>query len=228
MSTASEQAILPAFAPAEQARRTHASRRWERILIVLGVCLPVPVLAATGLSIPLPATVERIAAALVPWAQEANLDPNQTLARGSIVLAPGEESVGGSEERITVRPSRGSAEPRSHAGRSLPADEGGGGSEAAGSTRTTTKKKTAGQSQAGQSQEPVSAEPTPTDPGTTEPGTEPKPDPGGQPSPVQDTVNQVEKTTQPVVDEVQATVDGVAGTGGAGATVDGIVSGLGQ
>ena len=57
-----------------------ALRHWERALIVLAVCLPVPVLAATGLSIPLPSTVERLAAALVPWADTASFEENEAAA----------------------------------------------------------------------------------------------------------------------------------------------------
>jgi hypothetical protein len=73
--------------------------RWERILLVLGVCLPVPLLAATGLSIPLPATVERLAAGLVPFAQAATRqDASSARApRGVIVRAPGEAAPEGSE-----------------------------------------------------------------------------------------------------------------------------------
>jgi hypothetical protein len=60
--------------------------RWT--LALLGVCLPVPVCAVSGLSLPLPATVERIAASLVPWADGVAMSANEALgtgARGSIV-----------------------------------------------------------------------------------------------------------------------------------------------
>src|SRR5688572_1496191 len=76
------------------------SPRWERLLIVLGICLPVPVFAATGLTIPLPATVERLAAALVPWVETAMVDSNRALLRGTIILAPGE----GREAAVPARP----------------------------------------------------------------------------------------------------------------------------
>ena len=64
----------------------------RRILPFLGICLPVPLLAATGLSLPLPATVERLAARLVPFAEAATLetDPSTGRRRGVIVRAPGE------------------------------------------------------------------------------------------------------------------------------------------
>ena len=44
------------------------------LVVAAGICLPVPLLAATGLSVPLPNVVERIAAALVPWAEPVALD----------------------------------------------------------------------------------------------------------------------------------------------------------
>jgi uncharacterized membrane protein YgcG len=68
--------------------RARIQRHWERTLIVLGICLPVPALALTGLSIPLPTTVERLAAALVPWAETSSAAGNDALstgARGAIV-----------------------------------------------------------------------------------------------------------------------------------------------
>jgi hypothetical protein len=86
-------------APEHPIRR--ASRRWDRILVVLGVCLPIPLCAATGLSIPLPAPVERLAVALVPWADAATLDGNEALTggeNGSIVHAPGEGPGDGQED----------------------------------------------------------------------------------------------------------------------------------
>jgi hypothetical protein len=61
----------------------------DRLLVVLGVCLPVPVFAATGLSLPLPATVERMATELVPFAQPVTT-PTGGIAGGSIVLTEAE------------------------------------------------------------------------------------------------------------------------------------------
>jgi hypothetical protein len=59
-----------------------------RLLAVLAVALPVPVFAVLGLSLPLPATVERIAAQLVPFG-----DAGSPAVRtdGTIVLVPGEQ-----------------------------------------------------------------------------------------------------------------------------------------
>src|SRR5688500_6722060 len=68
---------------------------FQRILLFLGVCLPVPLLAATGLSIPLPATVERLAAGLVPFAEAATLEADDSAGakRGVIVRTPTQKTV---------------------------------------------------------------------------------------------------------------------------------------
>lgn len=183
------------------------SRSWERALVVLGICLPVPLCAATGLSIPLPGPVERIAAGLVPWADSATLDANAALTRGaggSIVFAPGERSAEQSDD-----PDRGDlADGRSESG----------GSGSADGEPSKTKDE-------GKDQDPVKTDPGGTDPGGTDPGGT---DPGGDPSPVDDTVNQVTETTDPVVDEVEGTVTGIVDTGETEGTVDGLVSGLGK
>jgi hypothetical protein len=71
------------------------SIRWTRFLALLGVCLPVPICAVSGLSLPLPATVERIAASLVPWADGVTMSANEALhtgAGGSIVADTSERS----------------------------------------------------------------------------------------------------------------------------------------
>jgi len=65
---------------------------------LLGVCLPVPICAVSGLSLPLPATVERIAASLVPWANGVAMSANEALragARGSIVAGSDDRSENG-------------------------------------------------------------------------------------------------------------------------------------
>ena len=64
-------------------------------LALLGVCLPVPICAMSGLSLALPTAVERIAASLVPWADGVAMSANEALrtgARGSIVADPDEGS----------------------------------------------------------------------------------------------------------------------------------------
>ena len=71
------------------------SSAWlERLLLVVGLCLPVPLLAVTGLSLPIPAAVERIAAALVPWADDGSVQQaGDGSKQGAIVLAPGEPAA---------------------------------------------------------------------------------------------------------------------------------------
>jgi hypothetical protein len=91
-------------------------RRFERTLLVLVVCVPVPALALSGLAIPLPGVVERIGAALVPWANAAVLDTQSLAAsttRGTIVLTPGQRTRATVEVdttdatgRQSVRPAR--------------------------------------------------------------------------------------------------------------------------
>lgn len=72
------------------------SVRLRHVLAALGVCLPVPICAASGLSLPLPATVERIAAALVPWVDAVAMSANEALrpgAAGSIVPVSSEHGA---------------------------------------------------------------------------------------------------------------------------------------
>ncbi|HYY34284.1 MAG TPA: hypothetical protein VE693_12005 [Gaiellaceae bacterium] len=219
--TAAPESLRPfpahAFAPA----RPRLSKRWERALIVVGICLPVPVFAATGLSMPLPSSVERIAVALVPWSDSATLDENQALpagASGSIVRAPGEKSVRGRAAAVTPsaatnpRPANlptASVGSTGHGhGSSTSAGGGsrGGGSE---SPSGSGGGSSGGVGGAGGS-------------GTTSPGG----DTGPGTDPVSATVNQVKETTQPTVDQVDDTVTGVVDT--AGDTVDGVASSLGK
>ena len=66
-----------------------SSRRLETVALALAICLPVPMFAVMGLSLPLPNFVERIAAALVPWADPVTLEAGELPrgASGSIVPA---------------------------------------------------------------------------------------------------------------------------------------------
>jgi hypothetical protein len=78
--------------------------RWT--LALLGVCLPVPICAVSGLSLPLPAAVERIAASLVPWSDGIAMSANEALgigARGSIVADLYEQSEAGSHQARLVK-----------------------------------------------------------------------------------------------------------------------------
>lgn len=83
--------------------------RWRGFLTLLAVVLPVPLFAALGLSLPLPATVERIAAKLVPFGNAEILESRASAGRasdGTIVLVPGEaRSAGGSGTSAASAPS---------------------------------------------------------------------------------------------------------------------------
>jgi hypothetical protein len=96
-----------------------------RVLTVLALVLPIPFCSALGLSLPLPATVARIAAKLVPFANSAVLDAREEQllgARGSIVGSPGERASNG----VTSFAASGSAtllgpHPHDSGGRDIPA-----------------------------------------------------------------------------------------------------------
>jgi hypothetical protein len=211
-------ATAPVHPTALPARLT--TRRWEHALIVLGICLPVPLLAATGLSIPLPSSVERIAASFVPWTNTAALEQNEALAggqKGAIVHGPGERPRTAS----TAAPSAATnprvettADPPSKAGGGSKSDgrgsTGGGGSNSNDSGESGGSGGSSGSGGSGGSG------------GSTTGGQ----DPTGPTSPVQAVVDQVDQTTAPVVDDVEGTVTGVVDT--AGDTVDGVVTKLGK
>lgn len=215
---------------AARGRTTHISglgallRRWERVLVVLAVCLPVPVLAATGLSIPLPATVERLAAALVPWAGAARLEADESLivgADGAIVLAHHElaevqageqpmsfahattgDSSGGTPQGKDDGSKGGGTSGENDGTSSGPADggaagegSGGGGSGGSGSGGGGSTDEDSGSGGSGSG-------------GSGSGGS------GGNADPVQGVVDQAGSATQPVVDVVEDTVDDSAGTVG--------------
>lgn len=192
--------------------------RWERLLIFFGICLPVPLLAATGLTIPLPGTVERLAAALVPWVETAMIDSNRALLRGTIILAP-------DEHRETEAPRDGAAAVSEHRSPTESSPHGDVGVKATNGT------------DAGVAPNPVSPGAGPVkapDESSSEPS--PKPDPGekpsGEPGPVQGTVDTVGQTVGSAVgsvedtaDEILSPVDGATDT--LGGTMSGILPGLG-
>jgi hypothetical protein len=215
MTPSSEITISPARAhgarPPDRARARGGG--WERVLAVLGVCLPVPLLALTGLSIPLPAGVERIGAALVAWADPSveGTDPLGLGDRGSIVLASGEGVLAqaptapeaDTARRVIASPS--SAEPAAgsakHGG--TPPTNGGGGS---GSGTGGNGGNGGGSS-------------------TPDPGGG---DPGDEPGLVEETVKKV--TEQPLVEEVDKTLDEIlplSDDESSGGVLDDALSGLG-
>jgi uncharacterized membrane protein YgcG len=189
MISAPKHAVSPAFAHADARAGGHA---WERILAVLIICLPVPLLAATGLTIPLPAGVERIGAALVAWADDGP-DASPLGESGAIVLAGSEKtapesptSVGVSLHRSTglpgleaTDPADGAKQAKEQNGGSGGAGDGGGGGGGG-----------AGGGGGGSD---------PPDPGGG--------DPGDDPGLVEGTVKEVVETTEPVVEEAESTLD---------------------
>lgn len=161
--------------------------RCQRILVVLAVVLPVPIFAGLGMSLPLPATIERIAAKLVPFGNAGVLDAQTARgpgSTGSIILAPGERygtvslgrSGGHSLMPITAVSGRGRA-----SGRSVLAPA----PKASGPVRTSLPE------QSGVKPNPVPSSggpspsgPSPTQSGGTPPTGSPPPTGGTNPSPV--------------------------------------------
>jgi hypothetical protein len=211
MTPASEIAISPARA--HGARRPGRAQfhggRWERIFAVLGVCLPVPLLALTGLSIPLPGGVERIGAALVAWADLSpdGADPLGLGDRGSIVFAEGEgvfvqaplgpEPDTGRRVFAAVAPLPGNAPGGADGAGALPKDKGGGSGGSGGGSGGGNGGNGGG-------------------------------DPADEPGLVEGTVKKV--TEAPVVEEVDKTLDELLPTGddeSSGDILEDALSGLG-
>jgi hypothetical protein len=219
MTPASEIPISPARTQGARpfGRAQVHGGRWERVLAVLGVCLPVPLLALTGLSIPLPAGVERLGAALVSWA-DASVDGADPLGlgdRGSIVLASGErvlvQAPSGPEPDTARRVLSSLPLAGTHAGGAEdrgtpPKDEGGSGGGGSGGGNGGNGGNGGGS--------------TPPDPGGG--------DPGDEPGLVEGTVKKV--TEEPLVEEVDETLDELLPTGNdesSGSILDDALSGLG-
>jgi hypothetical protein len=207
-------------------RTTHISglggmlRRWERILVALAVCLPVPVLAATGLSVPLPATVERLAAALVPWAGAARLEADESLivgADGAIVLAQHElaEVQAGGQPTSLADATTGHSSGGTPPGKDD--DSKGGGTATSGETDGTSSgpadEGSVGEGSAGGGPSGGGSSGGDSGGGSGGGGSGGGGS-GGNADPVQGVFDQAGSATQPVVDGVQDTVDDPAGTVG--------------
>jgi len=206
---------------ASQHLASPASRvpRWERLLIVLGICLPVPLFAATGLTIPLPASVERLAAALVPWVETAMVDSNSALLRGTITLAPGEHGESAVAHDV---PAAVISEHRSSADGT---PQGGGGVKMTNGTDADAEPQPVGPG--------AGPAPTPDEsaPAESNPGPSPKPDPGENssdgPGPIQGTVDTVNQTVGSAVGTVDDTADEILSpVTGVTDTLEGTVTGL--
>jgi uncharacterized membrane protein YgcG len=195
MTVAPEYLIRPALSGR---RRVRSTRRWEHALVVLGICLPVPLAAATGLAIPLPTTVERLAAALVPWTNASAIDENQTTATsGSIMFAPGERPT----ETLTpsaatnpraAAPSSASSDGKNHSQGDGSQSDAGTGAGSGSSESSGGSGSPGGSSGSGGSGGSMGGD-----------------DPADPLSPVKDTVDDVGAATQPVADEVEDTVNDV-------------------
>lgn len=71
----------------------YALSRRDAVTLALVVCLPVPALAVSGLSVPLPQIVQRVAATLVPFLAGDESAQSDALSRASIRLTAGESAV---------------------------------------------------------------------------------------------------------------------------------------
>ena len=190
-------------------------RRSERFLIVLAVCLPVPALAATGLSIPLPATVERLAAALVPWANAADLGAEESLtvgADGAIVLARYE--LAETERPTALAQTIAAASRTATSGRNRPEKDDGdknGGTQPGGGSADNSPDSGGGGSGSGGS---GGGDPGGSSGGGDPGGSSGGGDPGGSSGPVETIIDETGSATEPVVDVVEDTVDDPVGTVG--------------
>ncbi len=188
--------------------------RSARVFTVLAVVLPVPTLAALGLSLPLPATVERLAAKLVPFGDSNALeDASRAPAHGSIVLVPGEQAIGqvGSSASGGSRISPLATSAAGHGATRNAALPTPAATEPHGQPSDTTRGGGATPSAPKQSGDTPS--PVPTDGGGPPPPPPPGPGPSPPPSPtpVVDTViGTVTTATSPAADTTKAVVDAAA------------------
>jgi hypothetical protein len=212
-----------------------AALRVQRALAALAVCLPVPICAASGLSLPLPATVERIAAALVPWADAVQMSANEALpagAKGSIVqradehgrrasllpaVTPGRTAVKARASVLIPRPGMFVAPTRR-------------GTMDLGDWKPSHSTSAGDRPQPTSAAEPASASPespeaAPAPPGPTPAATspsEPAPPPtSGEPDPIAPVTNIVEPVVEPIVAPVVPTVEETV------APITGLLPGLG-
>jgi hypothetical protein len=82
------------LSPRRRRQRAQTLARRQAVIAVLCMALPVPAFAATGLSLPIPNVVERVAAALVPFAEPAEVAraTSVSVPAGTIVLTDTERS----------------------------------------------------------------------------------------------------------------------------------------
>jgi hypothetical protein len=221
--------------------RSSLRGRWARVFSALAIVLPVPLLAALGLSLPLPSSVERLAAKLVPFGDADALDANgtQALARGAIVHARGEQDAGG---RVASTASDGSVVPF------LPVSAAGKGATHDGALPTVTEPRgetsegsrdngagaDASAAASGTKQSGDDSGPAPTTGGgsiTSPGGTQTAPDPDPETSPVETATNTANGTVGSATNTVTTATGSATGTAtaaadSAGGTVSDTVGGI--
>jgi hypothetical protein len=207
----SDARLAPLASPGPLAAQRTLLHRYERLLLAAGLCLPIPLLSMTSFSLPLPATVERLAAALVPWGDETTLDANEALAAGStgaIVRAAGERLAAQAEgpDKSAMRVVFQTSQQRGEGSGSVTLD---------GSKQATTGKKSGDGDDGGDG---GGGEETPS-PSPGSGGTEPAP----AADPIQGAVDTVTDTAHSTVDETVTTATDVVDTGLT--AVDGLLSG---
>jgi hypothetical protein len=210
---------------AAPALRARSRGRLGAVATVLAVVLPVPVLAALGLSLPLPATVERLAAKLVPFGDSTAFDAKGTraLAGGSIVLAPEERGVSQAASTASGGSTR-SPLPLRSAGKpgkpATPIEPEARSSEPRGQTSHEASQKngadpTASPSAPSESAPTNRGDPVPVpvpDAGGAQPGSDPSPAPEPKPTPV-DTVTEAANTAvAPITNTVTNATNSVTDT----------------
>jgi len=199
--------------------------RWQRCLAVLGLCLPVPVSAASGLSLPLPTTVERLATSLVPWIDAVALHGNEALpvgVSGRIFAGAADPTSDSGAGGLTTDARVG--EPAHTAARPRPAEttptRGGATTTAAAAAPQPTGEQTrdesghseprAGGDSAPNAPQPPAepaqgpSKPAPAEPDPSQPAPEPEPDPT---DPIEPVVEQATAPVEPVVETVEETAE---------------------
>jgi hypothetical protein len=152
----------------------------RRLLASVAVLLPIPAFAASGLTLPLPGPVERLAASLVPFAEAATTS-DSLLSRGKsgsiIRLGGGQEAT--TSHALGAEPSTDEDRPIGSHGRQAP--ERGGGPSGDNAPGRDSTQPTEDAPEQPTTQEPVRDESTPPEEPTT--GPEPAPAPAPTPPP---------------------------------------------
>jgi hypothetical protein len=201
--------------------RARSAGRLETLVVAAGICLPVPLLAVTGLSVPLPNVVERIAAALVPWAEAGfEADDVATARKGTIVpsrtdlvaaaptgsTAPVEAAEGGAPQKTarkaSLLPLMPGARPASTPTRQPIATD----------SRPAATPSPTGSAEPERAADAPATRPTAAEPAPTAPGAQaPAPRPASDPAPAQEAPAPTPTPTTTTSTPLQETVDTVTG-----------------